>query len=248
MAAHAGVSHATVHRIWKKNDLKPHLTKTFKVSNDPQFVSKFWDIIGLYLNPPEKALVLCCDEKSQCQALERTQPSLPLGMDGYITTVTHDYRRHGTITLFAALCYLDGKIISRTEDNHSHVEWLRFLKQIKRETDDKIEIHIIADNYSTHKHERVRAWFERNPRFKLHFTPTGSSWMNLVERFFRDISEECIRHGSFSSVQDLVNDITDYLTTWNLRPRKYRWKAEGQKILEKINRAREKLGKCGYST
>jgi transposase len=248
MAAHAGVSHATVHRIWKKNDLKPHLTKTFKVSNDPQFVSKFWDIIGLYLNPPEKALVLCCDEKSQCQALERTQPSLPLGMDGYIKTVTHDYKRHGTITLFAALCYLDGKIISRTEDKHSHVEWLRFLKQIKRETDDKIEIHIIADNYSTHKHEKVRAWFERNPRFKLHFTPTGSSWMNLVERFFRDISEECIRHGSFSSVKDLVNDITDYLTTWNLCPRKYRWKAEGQKILEKINRARGKLGKHVYST
>lgn len=248
MGAYAGVSHATVHRIWKSNELKPHLTKTFKVSNDPQFVPKFWDIIGLYLNPPDKALVLCCDEKSQCQALERTQPSLPLGMDGYVKTVTHDYKRHGTITLFAALSYLDGKIISRTEVKHSHVEWLRFLKQIKRETDDGVEIHIIADNYSTHKHEKVKAWFARNPRFKLHFTPTGSSWMNLVERFFRDISEECIRHGSFSSVKDLVNDITDYLATWNLRPRKYRWKAEGEKILEKINRAREKLGIPIHST
>jgi transposase len=248
MAAHAGVSHATVHRIWKKNELKPHLTDAFKVSNDSQFVSKFWDIIGLYLNPPEKALILCCDEKSQCQALERTQPSLPLGMNGYVKTVTHDYKRHGTITLFAALSYLDGKIISRTGDKHSHVEWLRFLKQIKRETNDEIEIHIIADNYSTHKHEKVSAWFKRNPRFKLHFTPTGSSWMNLVERFFRDISEECIRHGSFSSVKDLVDDITDYLTKWNLCPRKYRWKAEGQEILEKINRAREKLGKSVYST
>lgn len=247
MAAHAGVSHSTVHRIWKKNEVKPHLTRTFKVSKDPQFVSKFWDIIGLYLDPPEKALILCCDEKSQCQALERTQPSLPLGMDGYVKTTTHDYTRHGTVTLFAALNYLDGKIISRTEDKHSHIEWLRFLKQIKRETNEGLEIHIIADNYSTHKHEKVQAWFKRNPRFKLHFTPTGSSWLNLVERFFRDISEECIRYGSFSSVKNLVDDIADYLSKWNLSPKKYRWKAEGQEILAKINRAREKLGMDIYS-
>ena len=183
MAAAAGMSHQSVYRIWKANDLKPHLRRTFKISNDPEFEKKFWDVIGLYLNPPDRALVLCCDEKSQCQALERTQPGLPLGI-GHIRTQTHDYRRHGTITLFAALNYLDGKILSRTEPNHTHVEWLRFLNQIDKETPRDQQIHLIIDNYATHKHAKVKEWTDRHPRFVVHFTPTGSSWMNLVERFF----------------------------------------------------------------
>lgn len=248
MAENVGISPNSVYRIWRDNGLKPHLTKTFKLSNDSHFEEKFWDVIGLYLNPPEKSLILCCDEKSQCQAVERTQVSLPLGLDGYIKTATHDYKRHGTITLFAALNYLDGKIISRTEQNHSHIEWLRFLKQIDRETPKDVTIHIIADNYSTHKHEKVKSWFERHPRFKLHFTPTSSSWLNLVERFFRNISEECRRYGSFSSVKELINDINNYLVQWNLSPRKYKWKADGIKILEKIERTRKKLDQNNNST
>jgi len=177
MARHAGVSHSTVQRLWVKNDLKPHVVKTFKLSNDPKFEEKFWDVIGLYLDPPEKALILCCDEKSQCQALERSQPGLPL-VPGHPRTRTHDYRRHGTVTLFAALDYLEGRLISRTEQRHTHVEWLRFLKQIEREAPRSLAVHLIADNYATHKHPKVRAWLERRPRFTVHFTPTGSSWLN----------------------------------------------------------------------
>ena len=173
MADAVGISHQSVHAIWKKNDLKPHQTRTFKISRDQHFEEKFWDVIGLYLDPPDKALVLCCDEKSQCQALERTQPGLPLGM-GHIRTRTHDYKRHGTITLFAALNYLDGKLISRTESRHTHVEWLRFLRQIDRQTPRGRTIHVIADNYATHKHERVKAWLAKHPRFQMHFTPTSS--------------------------------------------------------------------------
>lgn len=248
MASHVGVSADTVNRIWRANDIKPHITKTFKLSNDPRFEEKFWDVIGLYLCPPTKALVLCCDEKSQCQALERTQLALPLGAGGYRRTATHDYTRHGTITLFAALNYLDGKIISRTEEKHTHVEWLRFLKQINRETSKDLKIHLIVDNYCTHKEASVRQWLEKHPRFKIHFTPTSSSWLNLVERFFRDISEECIREGSFRSVKELVEDIEHYLVKWNLNPRCYRWKADGEEILRKIHKAREKLEnvKNGY--
>jgi transposase len=241
MAAHVGVSADTVHRIWQANDIKPHIIKTFKLSKDPRFEEKFWDVIGLYLHPPTKGLVLCCDEKSKCQALERTQLALPLGAGGYRRTATHDYTRHGTITLFAALNYLDGKIISRTEDQHTHIEWLRFLKQINRETPGGVDIHLIVDNYCTHKEESVRRWLARHRRFKVHFTPTGSSWLNLVERFFRDITEECIREGSFGNVKELVRDIEQYLAEWNLSPRKYRWKAEGEEILRKIHRARAKL-------
>ena len=170
MAAAVGMSHQSVHRIWKNNDLKPHLLRNFKISNDPQFERKFCDVIGLYMSPPDKALVLCCDEKSQCQALERTQPGLPLGI-GHIRTQTHDYKRHGTITLFAALNYLDGKIISRTEKHHTHVEWLRLLKQIDRETPRELDLHLIADNYATHKHKKVRQWLKRHPRVTIHFTP-----------------------------------------------------------------------------
>lgn len=241
MAKEVGVSHSTVHRIWRDNDLKPHLSRTFKLSNDPKFEEKFWDVIGLYLNPPERALVLCCDEKSQCQALERTQPGLPLGV-GHIKTKTHDYIRHGTITLFAALNYLDGKLISRLEDRHTHVEWLRFLKQINRETPKDVDIHLIVDNYCTHKHQKVRDWLEKHPRFHVHFTPTSSSWMNLVERFFADLTRDVVREGSFESVKQLTKEIETYLANRNEDPKPYRWRAKGEEILAKIERARAAIG------
>jgi len=240
MAEAVGVSRHAVHTIWKRNDLKPHLTRTFKLSTDPLFEQKFWDVIGLYLNPPEKALVLCCDEKSQCQALERTQPCLPLGI-GHIRTRTHDYKRHGTITLFAALNYLEGKIVSRTEARHTHVEWLRFLKQINREAPQDLLVHLIADNYGTHKHPRVREWLDRHQRFQVHFTPTGSSWLNLVERFFADLTGDVVREGSFGSVRELVGAIEDYLADRNEHPKPYRWHAKGAEILAKVMRARAAL-------
>lgn len=238
MAATVGVSPRSVHRIWQQNDLKPHLTRTFKISHDPAFEQKFWDVIGLYLNPPDEALVLCCDEKSQCQALERTQPGLPLGI-GHIRTQTHDYRRHGAITLFAALNYLEGKILGRTELRHTHVEWLRFLRQIDRETPKALQVHLILDNYCTHKHQRVREWIGQHKRFHLHFTPAGSSWMNLVERFFGDLTREVVREGSFSSVRELVRSIMDYLAERNGDPRPYRWRAKGEDILARLERARK---------
>jgi len=240
MAKEVGISHDSVRRIWQDHEIKPHLTRTFKLSTDPLFEEKFWDVIGLYLNPPEKALVLCCDEKSQCQALERTQPGLPLGI-GHIRTRTHDYERHGTITLFAALSYLEGKILSRTEDRHTHVEWLRFMKQIDRETPKELTIHLIVDNYCTHKNEVVKQWLAKHPRFIMHFTPTSSSWMNLVERFFRDLTEDVVREGSFTSVADLVKAIEQYLAARNENPKPYRWKAKGEEILAKIGRARAAL-------
>ena len=240
MAAEVGISHHSVHEIWRRNDLKPHLARTFKISNDPKFEEKFWDVIGLYLDPPDQALVLCCDEKSQCQALERTQPGLPLGI-GHIRTQTHDYKRHGTITLFAALNYLEGKLIARTERRHTHVEWLRFLKQIDREAPKTLAVHVIADNYATHKHANVAAWLKKHPRFQMHFTPTGSSWMNLVERFFADLTGDCIREGSFQSVRELIDAIEDYLADRNANPKRYVWRAEGAEILRKIARAKEAL-------
>jgi transposase len=237
MARAVGVSRHAVHQIWRRNELKPHLTRTFKLSKDPQFEAKFWDVVGLYLDPPERAIVLCCDEKSQCQALERTQPGLPLGV-GHVRTQTHDYIRHGTITLFAALNYLDGKIISRTEDQHTHVDWLRFLKQIDRETPRDFGLHLIVDNYCTHKHERVRDWLAKHPRFHMHFTPTGSSWLNLVERFFRDLTQDAIRDGSFGHVRELIAAIETYLAQRNLAPKPYRWHKDGHAILQKIQKAR----------
>ena len=243
MAKSVGVSPRSVQRLWERNDLKPHLVRTFKLSNDPDFEAKFWDVIGLYLNPPEKALVLCCDEKSQCQALERTQPGLPLGI-GHIRTQTHDYTRHGTVTLFAALSYLEGKLISRTEERHTHVEWLRFLRQIDRETPKEICIHVIADNYCTHKHAKVTSWLSRHPRFHMHFTPTSSSWMNMVERFFADLTADVVREGSFSSIRELTNAINSYLAQRNLEPKPYRWRAKGEEILAKIQRARLALEKA----
>ena len=232
MAKATGLSRHSVHTIWQRNDLKPHRVGTFKLSKDPLFEQKFWDVIGLYLNPPDKALVLCCDEKSQCQALERTQPGLPLGI-GHIRTKTHAYKRHGTIGLFAALNYLQGKIISRTETQHRHEEWLAFLKQIDRETPKELDLHLIADNYGTHKHPNVKEWLAKHPRFHMHFTPTGSSWMNMVERFFAGLTGDVVREGSFTSVADLTRSIETYLAERNADPKPYRWKADGAAILEK---------------
>jgi transposase len=243
MARHAGMSASTVQRIWVKNELKPHVVKTFKLSNDPHFEAKFWDVIGLYLDPPARAIVLCCDEKSQCQALERTQLALPLARNRP-RTMTHDYTRHGTVTLFAALNVLEGTLITRTEAAHTHVEWLRFLKQIDREAPRDLDLHLIQDNYATHKHPKVKAWLAKHPRFHVHFTPTSSSWMNLVERFFADLTEDVIRTGSFASVAELVADIKAYLEERNANPRPYTWKAEGAALLEKIKRARAALAQA----
>jgi len=252
MAQAKGVSPNTVQRFWRANDLKPHLKRTFKVSNDSRFEEKFWDVIGLYLNPPERALVLCCDEKSQCQALERTQTALPLG-PRKVRTGTHDYVRHGTITLFAALSYLDGKIFRQTAPQHTHKEWLAFLKKLDRETPSDLSLHLIIDNYATHKQPLVLKWItSRNKRqermhgthrIHLHFTPTSSSWMNLVERFFRDLTVDCIRDGSFTSTKELVASIEAYLRHRDLSPKRYVWKAEGQAILEKIQHARTAIEK-----
>ena len=250
MAKAVQISHSSVQRIWNANDLKPHRTEVFKVSNDPRFEEKFWDVIGLYLNPPDRALVLCCDEKSQCQALERTQRALPL-TSGHGKTITHDYIRHGTITLFAALDYLDGKVFSRMDQKHTHVEWLRFLKQIHRESPRDITLHIILDNYATHKKKEVKDWIKRRNkqhcdkyganRIELHFTPTSSSWLNLVERFFGDLSQQAISTGSFQNVRALATRIENYISEHNLDPKRYTWRADGQELLAKIERARRKL-------
>jgi len=252
MARELGISHTSVQRVWKANELKPHQVKTFKVSNDSCFEEKFWDVIGLYLNPPDKAIVLCCDEKSQCQALERSQKPLPLDF-GRRKTKTHDYIRHGTVTLFAALDYLQGKVFSRIEEKHTYVEWLRFLKQLHRETPKEVTLHIILDNYGTHKKQEVKDWIERRNReqkrvfgrnrIELHFVPTSSSWMNLVERFFGDISQHAITDGSFAHVRELIKRIEDYIAEHNLEPKRYVWKAEGEEILKKIQCAKAKLGK-----
>jgi len=250
MAKAAGVSKATVQRLWSANAIKPHVTRTFKLSTDKHFDKKFWDVIGLYLSPPDRALVLCCDEKSQCQALERTQPGFPV-VRGYSRTQTHDYKRHGTVTLFAALSYLDGKIFSQTAATHTHKQWLAFLKQLDREAPLDVTLHLIADNYATHKHAKVKSWIQwRNRRHQkasgldrvvMHFTPTSSSWMNLVERFFRDLTEDVVRDGSFTSVGQLVQAIMGYLDDRNLNPKPYVWKKKGEEILAKIQRARQAL-------
>src|SRR6201997_5396572 len=216
MARAAGTSPASVQRLWAASEIKPHLSRTFKLSNDKRFEEKFWDVIGLYLNPPDKALVLCCDEKSQCQALERTQPGLPLGI-GHIRTKTHDYVRHGTLTLFAALNYLEGKLITRLAARHRHQEWLAFLKTIDEETPGDLAIHIIADNYAPHKHPAVPRWLDRHARFQMHYTPTSSSWMNLVERFFRDLTE-FITEKSFASTRELADAIIAFLAARNENP------------------------------
>ena len=250
MAAATGVSKDTVQRLWRANDLKPHVTRTFKVSSDQHFEEKFWDVIGLYLDPPERALVLCCDEKTQCQALERSPPGLPITR-GYSRTQTHDYKRHGTVTLFAALSYLDGKILSRTAARHTHQQWLAFLKHLNHETPEGVTLHLIVDNYATHKHAKVGSWITwHNQRHRKahgidrvvqHFTPTSSSWLNLVERFFRDLTQDGVRNGSFTSVRELVDAMEAYLAERNLRPKRYVWRQSGQAILAKIERARQAL-------
>ncbi len=241
MARAVGVSHRTVRQVWSRNGIKPHLTRLFKVSKDPDFEAKFWDVIGLYLNPPEKAVVFCCDEKTQCQALERTQPGLPLGI-GRVETKTHDYYRHGTTTLFAALEYLSGRVVHDHNQAHTHREWLSFLKKIWRAAPGDVSIEIIADNYATHKHEAVRRWLDKHPRIHMHYTPTSSSWMNLVEQFFGQITRDCIRDGSFTSVAELerANDL--YIAQRNEHPTRIVWRADGEEILRKINKSRQALG------
>jgi transposase len=240
MAAQTGLSKSTVQRLWSAHRIQPHRVRGFKLSKDLRFEEKFWDVVGLYLNPPDRALVLCCDEKSQCQALERSQPGLPLGQ-GHIRTRTHDYYRHGTVTLFAALDYLSGKVFAHTAPRHRHQEWLAFLRKIDSQVDPALDLHIICDNYSTHKHAKVASWLKRHPRFHLHFIPTSSSWLNLVERFFGEITRKVIRPGSFRNVGALVADIFRFLDHHNLSPKPYRWSANPHRILEKIDRAWDAL-------
>jgi transposase len=240
MAVAQGISEATVWRIWKQHNLKPHLIKTFKLSRDKQFVEKLHDIVGLYMNPPDKALVLCVDEKSQIQALDRTQPGLPM-KKGRCGTQTHDYKRNGTTTLFAALSMLDGKVIGDCMPRHRHQEFIRFLKKIDNETPAGLDLHLIVDNYGTHKHPRVKSWLRRHPRFHLHFIPTSSSWLNMVERWFREITDKRIRRGTFKSVPDLIAAIKDYLENHNQNPRVFQWSAPADKILTKIAICKEAL-------
>lgn len=242
LAKAMGLSPSTIGRIWRSHGLKPHLTRTFKLSRDPKFVEKLDDVIGLYLNPPEHALVFSVDEKSQIQALDRTQPGLPL-VPGRGGTMTHDYKRHGTTTLFTALNTLDGTVIGTCMPRHRHQEWIKFLKLIDRETPKGKEIHLIADNYATHKHPKVQAWLERHPRFSVHFTPTSASWLNMVERFFRDLTQNRLRRGIFHSVEDLITAIDEYLARHNEDPKPFIWTKTASDILEKVTRARQALVK-----
>jgi len=243
LAAELGTSSSMVNRVWRANGLKPHLSRTFKLSNDKHFVEKLVDVVGLYLNPPEHALVLCCDEKSQIQALDRTQPGLPL-KKGRCGTMTHDYVRHGTTTLFAALNVAEGKLIGTCMRRHRHQEWIKFLNQIDQQTPGDVDLHLIVDNYCTHKHPKVQRWMTRHPRFHMHFIPTSSSWLNLVERWFREITDQRIRRGVFKSVEQLTAAINDYIAHHNQNPRSFTWTAKVEDILEKVRRAREVLDKA----
>jgi transposase len=242
MAAAAGLSDSTVGRIWREHGLKPHRVEAFKLSNDPRFVEKLTDVVGLYLSPPEHAVVLSCDEKSQIQALDRTQPGLPL-KPGRCGTMTHDYKRNGTTSLFAAMNVLDGSIISQCHPRHRHQEWLKFLKLIKSQVPPDREIHLICDNYATHKHPKVQAWAAKHPRFHFHFTPTGASWLNMVERFFRDLSEKALKRGSFYNVDDLIGAIDEYINQHNASPKPFIWTASATDILAKVRRARAAFNK-----
>ena len=234
------LSDSTIGRVWRAHGLKPHLVRTFKVSNDPRFVEKLEDVVGLYLDAPEHALVLCCDEKSQVQALDRTQPGLPL-KKGRAGTMTHDYVRHGTTTLFAALNVADGTLISQCHQRHRHQEWLKFLQLIDAQTPADRELHLILDNYATHKHPKVKQWLAKHPRFHLHFTPTSASWANMVERFFRDLTVNRLRRGVFHSVPELVAALEKYITEHNREPKPFIWTAKARDILAKVARARKKL-------
>jgi len=240
MAAAAGISEASVRRIWRAHGLKPHQVRAFKLSRDPEFTEKLKDIVGLYLNPPEHALVLCADEKSQIQALDRTQPGLPM-KKGRCGTMTHDYKRHGTATLFAALDALEGQVISMCDDRHRHQEWLKFLRVIDYVVPTGKEVHMIVDNYATHKHPKVERWLRRHPRFHMHFTPTGCSWLNMVERFFRDLTENRLRRGVFRSVEELIEAIGEYIDHHNEHPKPFIWTTKAADILEKVKRARAAL-------
>jgi len=231
-----------VQRVWRDNGLKPHLTKTFKVSNDPNFAEKLVDVVGLYLNPPEHALVLSVDEKSQIQALDRTQKSLPL-FPGRLGTMTHDYKRNGTTTLFAALSVTDGTLISQCQPRHRHQGWIKFLKTIDRETIPEYDLHLIVDNYATHKHPKVKAWLKRHPRFHIHFTPTSSSWLNVIERWFRELTEKRLRRGVFRSVGELEQAIKDFVNEHNDHPQGFVWTKKAEDILAKVRRARAALQK-----
>ena len=242
MARASAISESSVRRIWKKHGLKPHLLRTFKLSNDPLFAEKVEDIVGLYVNPPEHALVLCADEKSQVQALDRTQPGLPI-KKGRSGTMTHDYKRNGTTTLFAALNALDGKIIATCAPRHRHQEWLKFLRLIDKSTPQDKEIHLVIDNYSPHKHPEVQNWMRRHPRFHVHFTPTSASWLNMVERFFRDLTQKQLKRGVFCSTEELISAIQEYVAHHNVNPKPFIWTAKASDILEKVKRARTKLNK-----
>ena len=242
MAEAVGTSKDTVRRVWKDHNLKPHLTKTFKVSNDPHFAEKVVDIVGLYLNPPEHALVLSVDEKSQIQALDRTQKSLPM-FPGKLGTMTHDYKRNGTTTLFAALSVADGTLIAECQKRHRHQEWIKFLQTIDRETVPEFDLHLIVDNYATHKHPKVQKWLKRHPRFHIHFTPTSSSWLNMIERWFRELTEKRLRRGVFRSVDELVSVIEEHVAHHNENPKGFAWTKKADEILEKVARAKAALDK-----
>ena len=241
MAEAMGISKNSVQRIWHAHGLKPHLVKTFKLSTDPDFVDKLTDVVGLYLNPPEHALLLSLDEKSQIQALDRTQPGLPM-KKGRAGTVTHDYKRHGTTTLFAALDVLDGKVIGQCLSHHRHQEFLTFLKMIDQQTPADLQLHCIVDNYATHKTREVTDWLAAHPRFTFHFIPTSASWLNLVERWFAEITTQRIRRGVFRSVKELETAITEYITHTNANPKPFVWTKSANEIVEKVNRGKAKLG------
>ena len=240
MAAHAGVSPEMVRRIWFAHGLKPHLVRTFKVSTDPEFVAKLRDVVGLYLNPPKRAIVFSVDEKSQIQALDRTQPSLPM-RPGRAGTMTHDYRRNGLATLFAALNVADGTVIARCKPRHRHQEFLAFLKVLDAKTPKRLDLHLIVDNYRTHKHPVVNEWLEAHPRFHLHFTPTSSSWLNLVERYFAEITRKRIRRGTFRNVSELIAAINEYVRQTNADPKPFVWAAKANDILKKVAKCRATL-------
>lgn len=240
MAKAQGVSKATVNRIWQSHQLKPHRTRGFKLSRDPKFLQKLTDVVGLYLNPPEKALVLCLDEKSQIQALDRTQPGLPL-KKGRCGTLTHDYKRNGTTTLFAALEVVQGKVIGQCYARHRHQELLKFLQRLDAEFPEEMQLHAVMDNYGTHKHPKVQRWLERHPRFVAHFIPTSSSWLNLVERWFGELTSKRIRRGVFVSVADLKAAIAEFLAAWNNDPKPFVWTATVDSIVEKLGRCKQTL-------
>jgi transposase len=242
LAEALGTNRSMVSRVWRANGLKPHLSRTFKVSNDPKFTEKLMDVVGLYLDPPEHALVLCVDEKSQIQALDRTQPSLPI-YPGRCETMTHDYKRNGTTTLFAALNVAEGRLIGQCMPRHRHQEFIKFLKQIDAETPPDLDLHLIVDNYATHKHPNVVKWLKRHRRFHMHFIPTSSSWLNLVERWFREITDKRIRRGVFKSVEQLIAAIQVYIENHNSDPKPFVWAAKAEVILEKVGRARAVLDK-----